>query len=165
MEELIKELQAQNKKLSLIEATDGIEVSRIFQALKNKDKMFDSITIASVESVKKIFDVTPKDFQSIDQYYKFLTQEVGKKSSGFLGSDYGIGIVCTKEAKGDVGNSALFISIYDSSLQTSYNCKPMAVNCNDATISTTISMYIIKQLKAILSMQKQNQTQKTNKKR
>jgi hypothetical protein len=41
----------------------------------------------------------------------------------------------------------------------------MAVNCNDATISTTISMYIIKQLKAILSMQKQNQTQKTNKKR
>lgn len=165
MEELVKELRVQNKKLSLIEATDGVEISRIFQTLKNKDKMFDSITIASIDSVKKIIDSTPDSFQSIDQYYKYLTQEVGKKSSEFLGSDYGIGIICTKEVKGNVGNSALFISIYDNSLQASYNCKPMAVNCNDATISTTITMYIIKQLKAILSMQKQNQNQKTNKKR
>ncbi len=39
MEELIKELQAQNKTLCLIEATDGVEVSRIFQTLKDKDKI------------------------------------------------------------------------------------------------------------------------------
>ncbi len=167
MEELIKELQAQNKTLCLIEATDGVEVSRIFQTLKDKDKIFDSITIASVDSVKRLINSTPESFDSLDQYYKFLTQVLGKKSSDFLNSDYGIGIICTKEVKGQTGNGLVFISIYDSdfSKQISYNCSPIPVNCNDATMATMISTYIIKQLKAIISMQKQNQTQKINKKR
>ena len=156
MEELIKELQAQKKTLSLIEATDGVEVSRIFQTIKDKDKIFDSITIVSTNAIKGITNSKPEQFQSIDQYYRYLTQEVGKKSSEFLGSNYGIGIICTKEVKGNVGNSALFISIYDKLIQASYNCKPMAVNCNDSTMPTTITMYIIKQLNAILRKQKEN---------
>ena len=165
MEELIKELKAQNKTLSIIEATDGVEVSRIFQTLKNRSKMFDSITIASVDSVKKAIEYTPANFQSIDQYYKYLTQEIGKKASDFLGSDYGIAIICTKEVKLNVENSSMFICIYDKKTGMAYNCKPKAVNCNDATMPSTIAMFIINQLNAILKTQKQNPVQKVNKKR